>query len=1061
MTAATAQPPAAAIARGSNSTSTSCSNGRAKVVAPGLTPGDRYEGAVDAHGQPHGLGTVWYGCGGRHEGRWRHGLRHGQGAYEAADGFAYLGTFVEDVAEGFGWARLANGGEYEGEWRAGRRHGWGLYVHRSAAAAAAAAAAAVQAAAAGSGPGSGVGNSSGRGADSTPGAAGAAAGGVMVYEGQWEDDRMHGLGRLLQAGEVFEGRYCRGRRVEGTWVAADGRTTYTGGFEGGERHGQGQLVEEGVRRYRGQWVRGVQEGAGQCQYADGSSYSGAWRAGAWHGLGEWRERGPPAALEAVGVLQGAAVAAAAAATPTAAPAAALAGEALVETGAQSPVGAAAAAAGVGRFLGGAGDQVDGAWYRGEFVEGRREGQGVARLANGDRYRGGWLAGRRHGRGEWVSAAGDRYVGEWAAGERHGQGSCVFANGDKYTGEWRHGQRHGYGEVVFADGVRFRGRWLEDCWVQSLADPLTSRVSGPGMRRAVAGQEARFVIEARDDMGNRRLCGGDCFRVLLRRPSPATLRSLALLPQPATAASAAATAAAALEDETAPGPVVAEGAVSDLDDGTYQVSYTCTAGGLLELHVLLLPPPAEELQQMLLPGAEGEEGPEGEARGDVLRHAAAAAALRGVQQHVGDSPLLLRVAAGPPHAPSSTVVGPGRHGAAAGAGGCWFAVQPRDRWGNQLTRGQMRLLVQQLQAQAQARQQQQQQQLGRRKQRQDHRQQQQKAQAATVAVRGGTDGAGAQLVGVAPLQVELSNGVTHVPLSLDASLLSVEGDGEQQQGPGGAAGSSSSRSGGSSSGAAAAAAEYRFTYTAPATPGLYRLQVVEAATGRHVGGSPFSVRFVPPAAAPGGATAATAATPKTAPDMSPGVADCRGPAQRLVASDSGSGGGPAGGAVSAGLAPAVVEAEAAVLPPRELQQQELQQQPVRDLVSEWGRRAEAALQEAEGPGEGDQEQVAGGGASGGAAADCGRGGSKAKVAAAAAAAAMAREAAAAGISDSERDYIAACASSVPVVADMADLWKVHQLQEERKAQQLVERLLAGAAASQGGAAAADSTAGIMH
>ena len=55
---------------------------------------------MDARGRPHGLGARAYGDGGRHEGRWRHGSRHGQGAYEAADGFRYVGAFVGDVAEG-------------------------------------------------------------------------------------------------------------------------------------------------------------------------------------------------------------------------------------------------------------------------------------------------------------------------------------------------------------------------------------------------------------------------------------------------------------------------------------------------------------------------------------------------------------------------------------------------------------------------------------------------------------------------------------------------------------------------------------------------------------------------------------------------------------------------------------------------------------------------------------------------------------------------------------------------------------------------------------------------
>lgn len=41
-----------------------------------------------------------------------------------------------------------------------------------------------------------------------------------------------------------------------------------------------------------------------------------------------------------------------------------------------------------------------------------------------------------------------------------------------------------------------------------------------------------------------------------------------------------------------------------------------------------------------------------------------------------------------------------------------------------------------------------------------------------------------------------------------------------------------------------ALSYLVSYTAPAVPGLYRLQVVDGATGRHVRGSPFSLRVRP-------------------------------------------------------------------------------------------------------------------------------------------------------------------------------------------------------------------------
>jgi hypothetical protein len=85
------------------------------------------------------------------------------------------------------------------------------------------------------------------------------------------------------------------------------------------------------------------------------------------------------------------------------------------------------------------------------------------------------------------------------------------------GEWKLDRRHGYGVCFFADGTKFRGEWEEDCWVQSTADPEFSKVLGPGLARGVAGEDTIFGVEARDEMKNKRLCGGDEFTCRLDGP----------------------------------------------------------------------------------------------------------------------------------------------------------------------------------------------------------------------------------------------------------------------------------------------------------------------------------------------------------------------------------------------------------------------------------------------------------------------------------------------------------------------------------------------------------------
>lgn len=76
-------------------------------------------------------------------------------------------------------------------------------------------------------------------------------------------------------------------------------------------------------------------------------------------------------------------------------------------------------------------------YTGEYVGGKREGQGTYVYAEkGWRYTGGFRAGLRHGLGEMQYGKGVRYHGHWAGGKRSGQGTMYYANKDIYTGEWQ-------------------------------------------------------------------------------------------------------------------------------------------------------------------------------------------------------------------------------------------------------------------------------------------------------------------------------------------------------------------------------------------------------------------------------------------------------------------------------------------------------------------------------------------------------------------------------------------------------------------------------------------------
>ena len=89
-------------------------------------------------------------------------------------------------------------------------------------------------------------------------------------------------------------------------------------------------------------------------------------------------------------------------------------------------------------------------YSGEFVEGKRDGEGECKYNNGERYVGMWRneyalrlmkavissyftsCSIKEGRGVYFFNDGRRYEGSFVGGEVRGQGECLYPNGDKYV-----------------------------------------------------------------------------------------------------------------------------------------------------------------------------------------------------------------------------------------------------------------------------------------------------------------------------------------------------------------------------------------------------------------------------------------------------------------------------------------------------------------------------------------------------------------------------------------------------------------------------------------------------
>lgn len=99
-------------------------------------------------------------------------------------------------------------------------------------------------------------------------------------------------------------------------------------------------------------------------------------------------------------------------------------------------------------------------YTGAFQYNRRAGFGIQTSPSG-RYEGDWLADVPHGFGNFTGVAGLEYVGEWNQGKRTGYGVGVTRSKSRYEGMWHDNKRSGFGEETRLDGSRYTGDWADN------------------------------------------------------------------------------------------------------------------------------------------------------------------------------------------------------------------------------------------------------------------------------------------------------------------------------------------------------------------------------------------------------------------------------------------------------------------------------------------------------------------------------------------------------------------------------------------------------------------------
>lgn len=100
-----------------------------------------------------------------------------------------------------------------------------------------------------------------------------------------------------------------------------------------------------------------------------------------------------------------------------------------------------------------------AGYKGNYVDGKRHGQGVITLPSKESYEGNWKNGKPHGQGVITSADGRSYEGNWKNGKAHGQGVWTWADGSIYEGNFENGAMYGQGILTSPEGDTMSGYFI--------------------------------------------------------------------------------------------------------------------------------------------------------------------------------------------------------------------------------------------------------------------------------------------------------------------------------------------------------------------------------------------------------------------------------------------------------------------------------------------------------------------------------------------------------------------------------------------------------------------------
>jgi len=120
---------------------------------------------------------------------------------------------------------------------------------------------------------------------------------------------------------------------------------------------------------------------------------------------------------------------------------------------------------------------DGSSFKGQLVDGMRQGTGVWTSPT-EQYSGQWHQDQRHGEGSQTWQDGRIYEGQFYEGRFSGQGKMEWhiSHGLMvYEGQYINDQKHGHGKYIWPDGRVYDGQWVQGTAPEKQLTPI-NRVS---------------------------------------------------------------------------------------------------------------------------------------------------------------------------------------------------------------------------------------------------------------------------------------------------------------------------------------------------------------------------------------------------------------------------------------------------------------------------------------------------------------------------------------------------------------------------------------------------------